>query len=79
MTAFDISMIAEDLRQIKNSIEMVKNSSYEALQVLKRIEDINYDLREVLRKLNEQLISMKALHELQIEKQRYTDGRVKAT
>ena len=80
MTAFDISMIAEDLRQIKGYIDIIKGISFDALNILKTIEDKNDDMVLILQKLNQQLIGLKAIYELYSAQQSHThDTRIKAT
>ena len=52
MSGVNLKEMEEDLRQIKNMIEIMKGISFDALHILKRGEDIAYDVRTVLTKLN---------------------------
>ena len=64
MVAFEITAIAEDLRRLTNNIEVLKSVTYDALSCLKRSEDIAFDLKVILQKLNIELKSIRELYEL---------------
>ena len=69
MSGVNLKEMEEDLRQIKNMIEIMKGISFDALHILKRGEDIAYDVRTVLTKLNIELHALRDTYEISNSKQ----------